>query len=71
MNLLEVSWFLVAFLLIVIVLLTDPKSSLTGSATNPLLGAFSSPSSGQKFFYQFSGTLLGVFLLLTVLNYNI
>jgi len=70
MNLLESCWFLIAFLLIAIVLLVDPKSSITGSANNSMLGAFSSPSSGQKFIYQFSGVLITVFFILTVLNYD-
>ena len=72
MNLLESFWFLVAFLLIIIVLLTDPKSSITGASTNPMVGKmFSSPRSGQKFVYQFSGLLVTIFLILTVLNYSI
>jgi len=70
MNLLESIWFLIAFLLIAIVLLIDPKSSIAGSSTSPVLGAFSSPSSGQKFIYQFSAVLIASFLILTVLNYG-
>jgi|TARA_B110000046_G_scaffold2881_1_gene3146 protein translocase SecG subunit len=70
MNLLESSWFLIAFLLIAIVLLVDPKSSITGSTNSSVLGAFSSPSSGQKFIYQFSGVLITVFFILTVLTYD-
>jgi len=70
MGLLESSWFLIAFLLIAIVLLVDPKSSIAGSANSSVLGAFSSPSSGQRFIYQFSGVLITVFFILTVLNYD-
>jgi len=70
MNLLESSWFLIAFLLIAIVLLVDPKSSISGSTNSSVLGAFSSPSSGQKFIYQFSGVLITVFFILTVLTYD-
>ena len=44
MSLLESSWFLVSFLVISIVLLLDPKTSLTDSNTNGVLGLFSSPS---------------------------
>jgi protein translocase SecG subunit len=62
MNLLESIWFIISFLIIVIVLLVDPKDSLTGSSTNNTLGLFSSPSSGQQFIYNFSGILILVFL---------
>ena len=71
MNLLESFWFLLAFLIIIIVLLTDPKSSIAGANSNSLVsGMFSSPRSGQKFIYQFSGVLVTGFLILTVLSYN-
>jgi len=70
MNLLESFWFLVAFILIIIVLLIDPKSSITGANTSPMIGGmFSSPRSGQKFIYQLSGVLVTSFLILTVLTY--
>jgi protein translocase SecG subunit len=65
MTLLESSWFLVAFLIIAIVLLIDPKSSMSGSGSNPSLGGFSSPSSEQKFIYQFSAVLITTFFILT------
>ena len=70
MDLIESSWFLISFLIIVIVLLVDPKSSISGSTNSSVLGAFSSPSSGQKFIYQFSGVLITVFFILTVLTYD-
>ena len=70
MNLLESTWFIVAVLLIAIVLLIDPKSSITGSNNTPILGAFSSPSSGQRFIYQFSAILIALFFVLTVLTYG-
>jgi len=69
MSLLESSWFLISSLIIVIVLLVDPKSSLAGSDTNAVLGLFSSPSSGQQFIYNFSAVLiLSFFILTTVLS---
>jgi|TARA_B100000768_G_scaffold180352_1_gene200076 preprotein translocase subunit SecG len=69
MNFLESSWFLISSLIIVIVLLVDPKSSLAGSDTNAVLGLFSSPSSGQQFIYNFSAVLiLSFFILTTVLS---
>jgi protein translocase SecG subunit len=66
MGLLESSWFLVSTLIIVIVLLVDPKSSLAGSNTNAVLGLFSSPSSGQQFIYNFSAVLILLFFTLTI-----
>jgi protein translocase SecG subunit len=64
MGLLEGSWFLISFLIIAIVLLVDPKSSLSSSSS--VLGLFSSPSSGQQFIYKFSAILIGVFFILTL-----
>jgi protein translocase SecG subunit len=65
MSLLESSWFLISSLIIIIVLLVDPKSSLSGSNTNAVLGLFSSPSSGQQFIYRFSAVLIFAFFALT------
>ena len=65
MDLFESSWFLVSSLIIVIILITDPKSSLTSSNTNAVLGLFSSPSSGQQFIYNFSAVLILLFFVLT------
>ena len=71
MSLLESSWFLVSFLVISIVLLLDPKTSLTDSNTNGVLGLFSSPISGQQFIYNFSALLILLFFVLTtVLSLN-
>ena len=67
MNFLESSWFLISSLIIVIVLLVDPKSSLAGSDTNAVLGLFSSPSSGQQFIYNFSAVLIVFFFILTTI----
>jgi len=69
MSLLEGSWFLLSFLIIGIVLLVDPKSSMTGSSSNPVLGGFATPSSEQKFIYRFSAILIaGFFILTTILS---
>ncbi len=65
MSLLESSWFLISSLIIIIVLIVDPKSSLEGSNTNSVLGLFSSPSSGQQFIYRFSAVLIFAFFALT------
>ena len=67
MSLLESSWFLISILIIAIVLILDPKSSITGSSTNTVLGLFSSASSGQKFIYNFSAILILLFFVLTTL----
>jgi len=67
MGLLEISWFLVAFLIIAIVLVVDPKNSNSGSGSNSILGGFSSPSSEQKFIYRFSSVLIGSFFILTTI----
>ena len=53
-------------LIIIIVLLVDPKSSLAGSNTNAVLGLFSSPSSDQQFIYNFSAVLIILFFLLSL-----
>lgn len=67
MSLLESSWFLISSMIIGIVLLVDPKSSLTSSNTNPIVGLFSSPSSGQEFIYNFSAVLIVSFFVLTTI----
>ena len=66
MSLLESIWFLVAFLIIAIVLLIDPKNSTTGSGGNALLGGFATPSSEQKFIYRVSAVLIAIFFISTV-----
>ena len=69
MNLIESSWFVISILIILIVLLVDPKSSITGSNTNALQGLFSSPSTSQQFIYNFSAVLiLSFYVLTTVLS---
>ena len=66
MNILENTWFLIAFLIIGIVLLVDPKSSISGSNNSSILGVFSSPSSGQQFIYRFSAVVIASFFLLSL-----
>ena len=67
MGLFESIWFLVSSLIIMIVLLVDPKSSLAGSNTNAVVGLFSSPNSGQQFIYNFSTVLILSFFVLTII----
>ena len=72
MDLFESAWFLISGLIIITVLLIDPKSSIASSNTNSVLGLFSSPSSGQQFIYNFSAVLiLFFFILTTVLSFDI
>ena len=67
MDLLESIWFLISSLIIIIVLLVDPKSSLTGSSNN-ILGF---TNSGGQFIYKFSAVLIvSFFMLTTVLSLN-
>ena len=65
MDILESIWFIISFLIIVIVLLVDPKSSMVGSNTNAVLGLFSSPSTSQQFIYNLSAVLIFLFFVLT------
>ena len=67
MDLFESAWFVISGLIIITVLLIDPKSSIAGSNTNSVLGLFSSPSSGQKFVYNFSAVLILLFFVLTTI----
>ena len=67
MSLLESIWFLISSLIITIVLLVNPKTSITGSSENSVLGLFSSPSSGQQFIYNFSAVLIVSFFVLTTI----
>ena len=66
MNILESIWFLTAFLIISIVLVVDPKSSISGSNNSSVLGMFSSPSSGQQFIYRLSAVVIASFFLLSL-----
>ena len=66
MSLLESIWFLVAFLIIAIVLLIDPKSSASGSGANSLISGFASPSSEQRFIYRVSAILIAIFFISTI-----
>ena len=67
MSLLESTWFLISFLVITVVLLIDPKSSLTDSNTSGVLGMFSSPNSGQQFIYNVSAVLILLFFVLSTI----
>ena len=66
MSILENTWFLIAFLIIGVVMLVDPKSSISGSNNSSVMGMFSSPSSGQQFIYRFSAIVIASFFLLSL-----
>mgnify|MGYP001182434501 FL=1 len=71
MGLLESFWFIIAFLIIGIVLLVDPKNSAPSSGTNSMLQSFSSPSEGQQFIYRSSAVLIASFYIsTTALNFT-
>ena len=71
MTIIESIWFAIALALIAIVLIIDPKSSVTSSSISTVSGFFSSPSSGQNFIYRFSALLIILFYVLTILlSYN-
>ena len=65
MDVLESIWFVISFLIILIVLLVDPKSSMVGSNTNAVLGLFSSPNTSQQFIFNLSAVLILLFFVLT------
>ena len=71
MNFFEIFWVVNALILIIIVLLIDPKSSMSGASSNPMVSIFSSPSGGQNFIYRASALLIVLFYGLTILlSYN-
>jgi preprotein translocase subunit SecG len=67
MDLFESSWFLISSMIILIVVLIDPKNSIASSSSNGILGLFKSRSSGQQFIYNFNSILILVFFVLSIL----
>ena len=67
MGLLENIWFITAFSIISIILLTDPKASSSGYGSNPLVGLFASTSTGEKFVNRINWALIFLFFVLTTL----
>ena len=70
MNITESFWVLIGLLLILIILLTDPKSSVGGVGVNELTTIFSSATEGQKFLRNFAWFLIISFIILTLIIYN-
>ena len=56
MTLLEKIWILVSISIILIILSTDPKSSISGTWGNQLSTVFASASDGQNFIKQLNET---------------
>jgi protein translocase SecG subunit len=65
MNIFDLGWFTISLIIIGIVLLVDPKSSMTGTSNNAVAGLFASQSSGQQFIYKFSAAVITLFFILT------
>ena len=65
MSIFDLGWFTISFIIIGIVLLIDPKSSMTGASSNAVAGLFASQSSVQQFIYKFSASLITLFFILT------
>ena len=65
MNVFELCWFTISLIIIGIVLVVDPKSSMTGTNNNAVAGLFASQSSGQQFIYRFSAAIITLFFILT------
>jgi len=65
MSLLENLWFINAFSIIAIILLTDAKESASGVGGSPLVGLFSSTSTGEKFITRLNWALILIFFILT------
>ena len=64
MTVFDAAWFAIAIIIIAIVLVIDPKSTLQNS--NNMAGVFESSSSGQQFIYKLSAVLIATFYVLTI-----
>ena len=66
MTLLEKVWILISISIIFIILVTDPKNSISGAWGNQLSTIFASASDGQNFIKQLNWVLITAFFLITV-----
>lgn len=64
MNIWENLWIVTSIAIIVLILATDPKSSIRGG--NELAVLFSSASDNQKFIKNLTWTFIAVFYVLTL-----
>jgi protein translocase SecG subunit len=67
MNAIEVFWFFTVIIIIITILSTDPKSSISGAQNNQLTMLFSNASEGQTFIRKFTWLAVILFFILTVL----
>ena len=67
MSILESAWFVVALLIIVIILSTDPKTNSGVSQSNQMTMFFSSISDSQLFLRRFTWLMIFVFIFLSIL----
>jgi protein translocase SecG subunit len=66
MTLIEKIWLLVSILIIIIILLNDPKSSINGMSGDQLSTLFASASDRQKFIKQLNWILIATFFTITL-----
>lgn len=60
-------WFLLTFIIVAIILSSDPKASIVGAQNNQLNSLFTSASDGQKFFRMITWGLIATFYITTLL----
>jgi len=70
MSIFESFWILTGLLVILLILITDPKSASRGFGGNEITMLFSSVSDVQKFIRHATWSLIAIFMLLT-LNINL
>ena len=63
MSLLEKFWIIINISIISIILLTDPKSSISGARDTQFSTIFASASDGQKFIKQLNWVLITAIIL--------
>jgi len=66
MNWLESIWLLEAIVLIMVILLQDPKSASSGVSNNQLSMLFNSAPKSQKFLRTFTWLLIFAFFIITI-----
>ena len=67
MSILESAWFVVALLIILIILSTDPKTNSGVSQSNQMTMFFTSVSDSQLFLRRFTWLMIFVFIFLSIL----
>jgi protein translocase SecG subunit len=67
MNILESIWIVITVLIITVILVTDPKSTNTGSSNNQLSLIFTSTSDGQKLLRKITWFMISIFYISSLL----